>query len=79
MIKQNFFLALGLEYRTMRPKYIHPYCTQYNMGLYGQILSGLITYLLLAIYCQQQHGDRVSIQTGQATANPNPRMNCMPN
>jgi len=25
-----------------------------------QILSGLITYLLLAIYCQQQYGERVS-------------------
>jgi hypothetical protein len=27
-----------------------------------QILSGLITYLLLAIYCQEQHGERVSIK-----------------
>ena len=26
-----------------------------------QILSGLITYLLLAIYCQEQHGEPVSI------------------
>jgi hypothetical protein len=31
-------------------------------GLMVQILAGLITYLLLAIYCQQQHGEKVSIQ-----------------
>jgi hypothetical protein len=31
-------------------------------GLMVQILSGLITYLLLAIYCQEQHGERVSIK-----------------
>lgn len=31
-------------------------------GLMIQILSGLITYLLLAIYCQEQHGERVSIK-----------------
>ena len=27
-----------------------------------QILSGLITYLLLAIYCHEQHGEQVSIK-----------------
>jgi len=31
-------------------------------GLMVQILSGLITYLLLAIYCHEQHGETVSIQ-----------------
>lgn len=31
-------------------------------GLMVQILSGLITYLLLAIYCQQEHGEPVSIR-----------------
>lgn len=31
-------------------------------GLMVQILSGLITYLLLAIYCNEQHGERVSIK-----------------
>ena len=31
-------------------------------GLMVQILSGLITYLLLAIYCQDQHGEPVSIK-----------------
>jgi len=30
-------------------------------GLMVQILSGLITYLLLAIYCHEQHGESVSI------------------
>ena len=30
-------------------------------GLMVQILSGLITYLLLAIYCQEKHGEPVSI------------------
>lgn len=31
-------------------------------GLMVQILSGLITYLLLAIYCHEQHGECVSIR-----------------
>jgi len=26
-----------------------------------QILGGLITYLLLVIYCREQHGEKVSI------------------
>ena len=31
-------------------------------GLLMQILSGLITYLLLAIYCHDEHGERVNIE-----------------
>ena len=31
-------------------------------GLMVQILAGLITYLLLAIYCHEQHGEKVSIK-----------------
>jgi hypothetical protein len=31
-------------------------------GLMVQILSGLITYLLLAIYCHKQHNEKVSIK-----------------
>ena len=31
-------------------------------GLMVQILSGLITYLLLAIHCHDQHGERVTIK-----------------
>ena len=31
-------------------------------GLMVQILSGLITYLLLAIYCQEEHGETVTIR-----------------
>jgi hypothetical protein len=31
-------------------------------GLMVQILSGLITYLLLAIYCQEEHGENVTIR-----------------
>mgnify|MGYP001816493924 FL=1 len=31
-------------------------------GLMVQIMAGLITYLLLAIYCQQQHQEKVSIK-----------------
>jgi transposase len=31
-------------------------------GLKVQILAGLITYLLLAIYCYQQHGEGVGIK-----------------
>jgi len=30
-------------------------------GLMAQVLGGLITYLLLAIYCQEEHNERVSI------------------
>jgi len=30
-------------------------------GLMVQILAGLITYLLLAIYCHEQHDEKVSI------------------
>lgn len=31
-------------------------------GLMVQILGGLITYILLAIYCYEQHGEKVSIR-----------------
>jgi len=31
-------------------------------GLMVQMLSGLITYLLLAIYCHEQHNEKVSIK-----------------
>ena len=31
-------------------------------GLMVQILSGLITYILLAIYCHEEHGEKVSIR-----------------
>ncbi len=31
-------------------------------GLLIQVLAGLITYLLLAIYCQEEYGERVSIR-----------------
>lgn len=33
-----------------------------HYGLMVQILSGLITYLLLAIYCHREHGEKVSIK-----------------
>jgi len=36
--------------------------TRSKHGLMVQILSGLITYLLLAIYCHDQHGEKVSIK-----------------
>ena len=35
-------------------------------GLMVQILSGLITYLLLAIYCREQHNEKVSIKRVRA-------------
>jgi hypothetical protein len=56
-------------------------------GLMVQILSGLITYLLLAIYCRKQHNEKVSIKrvrelrikiqnepriTNRCKADPNP-------
>ena len=31
-------------------------------GLMIQMLAGLVTYLLLAIYCHEQHGEPVSIR-----------------
>jgi hypothetical protein len=31
-------------------------------GLMVQILAGLITYLLFAIYCREQHNEKVSIK-----------------
>lgn len=31
-------------------------------GLMVQIIAGLITYLLLAIYCHEQHNEKVSIK-----------------
>jgi len=36
--------------------------TRSKNGLMVQVLSGLITYLLLAIYCREQHGESVSIR-----------------
>lgn len=33
-----------------------------HYGLMFQLLSGLITYLLLAIYCHEHHGEKVSIR-----------------
>jgi hypothetical protein len=33
-----------------------------DYGLMVQILAGLITYLLLAIYCREQHNERVTIR-----------------
>ena len=33
-----------------------------DYGLMVQILAGLITYLLLAIYCREQHNEKVSIK-----------------
>ena len=35
-------------------------------GLMVQILAGLITYLLLAIYCREQHDEKVSIKRVRA-------------
>lgn len=42
-------------------KVYHLFARSQN-GLMVQILSGLITYLLLAIYCHEQHGEHVSIR-----------------
>ena len=42
-------------------KVYHLFARSQN-GLMVQILSGLITYLLLAIYCNEQHGEHVTIR-----------------
>lgn len=45
-------------------KHLHVYhlFARSKNGMLVQILSGLITYLLLAIYCHENHGERVSIR-----------------
>lgn len=45
-------------------RHLHVYhlIARSEYGLMVQILTGLITYLLLAIYCQEQHGEKVSIR-----------------
>jgi len=45
-------------------RHLHVYhlIAQSEYGLMVQILTGLITYLLLAIYCHEQHGEKVSIK-----------------
>ena len=43
-------------------------------GLMVQILSGLITYLLLAIYCYEQHNEKVSIKRVSGSC-PSPAQN----
>jgi len=42
-------------------KVYHPIARS-EYGLMVQILSGLITYLLLAIYCHNDHHEKVSIK-----------------
>jgi hypothetical protein len=40
---------------------VYPLISRSKHGLMVQILSGLITYMLLAIYCHEQHQEKVSI------------------
>lgn len=49
------------ERQTDIPFFSQP-VTQSEYGLMVQILSGLITYLLLAIYCRKHHDEKVSIK-----------------
>ena len=41
---------------------VYPIIARSKYGLMVQILAGLITYLLLAIYCHEQYNERVSIK-----------------
>lgn len=41
---------------------VYPLIARSKHGLMVQILGGLITYLLLAIYCYEEHRERVSIK-----------------
>jgi hypothetical protein len=52
---ENFF-----AWWKRRLKVYHLFTRSKN-GLMVQILSGLLTYLFLAIYCHEQHGESVSI------------------
>jgi len=49
---ETFF---GWWKRHLKVYHLSPY------GLMVKILGGLITYLLLAIYCREQHGEKISI------------------
>ena len=51
-IPRKLFLSDGINYWVATSRY----------GLTVQILAGLITYLLLAIYCREQYNEKVSIQ-----------------
>ena len=41
---------------------VYPLIARSEYGLTVQILAGLFTYLLLAIYCREQHNEKVSIK-----------------
>jgi len=44
-----------------------------------QLLGGLITYLLLAIYCREQYHEPVSIESYAIKLPMKPQRNCKPN
>lgn len=41
---------------------VYPFIARSKYGLMVQILAGLITYLLLAIYCHEEYNEKVSIK-----------------
>lgn len=45
------------------PLRVYHLIARIEYGLMVQIVSGLITYLLLAIYCCEKHNEKVSIKT----------------
>jgi len=57
----HFSLDKEIKFFGRHLKVYHLFARSKN-GLMVQILSGLITYLLLAIYCLEQHGEPVSIR-----------------
>jgi hypothetical protein len=52
-------------------RHLHVYhlIARSQYGLMVQILGGLITYLLLAIYCHEEYGERVSIKRVRSLRN----------
>ena len=58
-LRWNIEIFFGWWKRHLR---VYHLIARSEYGLMVQILSGLITYLLLAIYCREQHNEKVSIK-----------------
>jgi hypothetical protein len=58
-LRWNIEIFFGWWKRHLR---VYHLIARSEYGLMVQILSGLITYLLLAIYCREQHNETVSIK-----------------
>jgi len=67
MAKLNFLATLATRKSVLKLNHnthlkVYHLIARSEHGLMVQILAGLITYLLLAIYCYEQHNEKVSIK-----------------